>query len=164
MESIDNEDLKDIVEFAELTGLRQSDLINLQWRQINLSTKILLLDNRNSLTKSRKIHTLPLSKRAIEILEVRRGRAHAENVFTYQSKKILQDFISKKFKKLVIKAGLNPKLTFHTLRHTFATWLVQKGVSIYKVSKLMTHSDLRVTQIYAHLQTKDLFDAVNVLN
>jgi site-specific recombinase XerD len=47
------------------------------------------------------------------------------------------------------------------LRHTFATWLVQKGVSIFEVQKLLGHSDIKVTQIYSHLAASDLHGAVN---
>lgn len=162
IKSIKNEDLKDLIIFAVNTGIRQSDLINLRWEQVNLKAKIVLLDNRNSSTKSRKVHSLPLNKTSLEILGNREKRGESE-VFTYLGRKIKQDFISKKFKKLVKAAQLDSKLTFHTLRHTFATWLVQAGVPIYQVSKLMTHSDLRVTQIYAHLGAKDLFSAVEKL-
>ncbi|MFB3056508.1 MAG: tyrosine-type recombinase/integrase [Ignavibacteriaceae bacterium] len=42
------------------------------------------------------------------------------------------------------KTGLNPKLNFHSLRNTFASWLVQKGVSIYEVSKLFCHNSIYV--------------------
>ena len=84
-------------------------------------------------------------------------------VFTYKNQPIKQDFISKKFRKIVKYSGLNSELTFHSLRHSFGSWLVQKGVPIYQVSKLMTHSDTRITQIYAHLSADNLSDAVNML-
>lgn len=64
-------------------------------------------------------------------------------------------------KKYVRGAKLNDRLNFHALRHTFATWLVQKGVSIYIVSKLLGHADVKTTQIYAHLQTNDLREVVD---
>jgi site-specific recombinase XerD len=87
-----------------------------------------------------------------------------EIIFTYHYQPIKQDFISKKFKKYVIKAGLNPKLNFYSLRHTFPSWLVQRGVSIYEVSKLLGHSDIKVTEIYSHLRVEDLRNSVNLLN
>jgi site-specific recombinase XerD len=58
-----------------------------------------------------------------------------------------QQFISHKIKKIIKRTGINPKLNFHSLRHTFASWLVQAGVTIYEVSKLLGHSDIRVTEI-----------------
>ncbi len=58
-----------------------------------------------------------------------------------------------------------PKATIHTLRHTFASRLVQAGVSIAKVSKLLGHSSVQTTEIYAHLAPNEVsVEAVNVLN
>ena len=85
-------------------------------------------------------------------------------VFTYLNKPFTQDFVIHRFKKHVRGAKLNDRLNFHALRHTFASWLVQKGVSIYIVSKLLGHADVTTTQIYAHLQTDDLRDVVNSLD
>ncbi len=62
------------------------------------------------------------------------------------------------------KTSLNSKLNLHSLRHTFASWLVQRGVSIYEVSKLLGHSDIIVTEIYSHLRAEDLRESVNLLN
>lgn len=76
---------------------------------------------------------------------------------------IKQDWIVHNFKKYVLKANINPKLHFHSLRHTFASWLVQAGVSIYKVSKLLGHSDVKTTEIYSHLRIEDLRNSVEKL-
>lgn len=161
----EDKDLRDLINFAVNTGIRQSDLINLEWSQINFKNQTLILDNRKSQTKSRKVHTLPLNMKALQILTERQlSFPGGERVFTYQGKLIKQLFISHKFKKLVRKAGINPQLSFHSLRHSFASWLIQKGVPIFQVSKLLTHSDLRVTQIYAHLSEQNLKDAVELLN
>ncbi len=162
---IDNEDLKDLVVFAVNTGLRQSDIVNLEWRQINFRNQSLVLDNQNSQTKSRKVHTIPLNIKALQILTAREIKCrNSERVFIYLGKPIKALFLSHKFKKYIKRSGLNPQLSFHNLRHTFASWLVQKGVPIYQISKLLTHSDLRVTQIYTHLTEQDLLKAVNSLN
>ena len=65
---------------------------------------------------------------------------------------------------MIIGSSLNPQLNRHSLRHTFASWLVQAGVSIFEVSKLLGHSDIRVTEIYSHLRAEDLLNSVNKLN
>jgi len=162
--AVEDPDLKDLFNFAVLTGLRQGDLITLRWSQINFKDNTVILDNRNSLTKSRKVHSIPLNITALQILTERELRVkESDFVFTYKNKIIKQDFISKKFKKYVKKAKLNPRLSFHSLRHTFGSWLIQRGVSLYQVSKLMTHADLRVTQIYSHLRNEDLRKAVELL-
>ena len=106
-----------------------------------------------------------MNMKTLQILTERQlSFSGSERVFTYQGKPVKQLFISHKFKKLVRKSGNNPQLSFHSLRHSFATLLIQKGVPIYQVSKLLTHSDLRVTQIYTHLSEQNLRDAVGLLN
>jgi integrase len=57
-------------------------------------------------------------------------------------------------------AGLPPEVTFHALRHTFASWMINAGVDILTLSKLMGHSSVAVTQRYAHLYTDTLKKAV----
>jgi len=161
---IDEQDLRDIVEFALNTGLRQMELLTLEWNQINFRDSLLILDNRNHLTKSKKIRTIPLNIKSLQILTERERSKQSNLVFTYNGLSIKQDFISKTFKKFIKKADLNLKLNFHSLRHTFASWLVQRGVSIYEVSKLLGHSDIKTTEIYSHLRAEDLRRSVNLLN
>jgi len=164
MNAVDNQELRDIIEFALNTGLRQMELLTLEWNQINFRDSLLILDNRNHLTKSKKIRTIPLNVKALQILTARERSKQSNIIFTYKGLPIKQDYISKTFKKFIKKADLNIKLNFHSLRHTFASWLVQRGVSIYEVSKLLGHSDIKVTEIYSHLRVEDLRNSVNLLN
>lgn len=76
---------------------------------------------------------------------------------------LYQESISKQFKKIVRNANLNDKIHFHTLRHSFASLLVQKGVSLYVVKELLGHEDLATTQIYSHLQKQNLKDAIGLI-
>jgi len=70
--------------------------------------------------------------------------------------------ISHLFKRAVIATGLDKKLHFHRLiRHTFATWLVQNGVGVYKVQRLIGYTSIVVTQIYSHLSGRELHNAVD---
>ncbi len=161
---VEDDDLKDLIIFAINTGLRQMELITLEWNQIDFISRTLILNNRSNITKSKKVRNVPLNTSAFNILEKRKTFAVSEKVFTYKGGIIIQDFISKKFKKLVVKAKINTDFNFHSLRHTFASWLVQKGVSIYEVSKLLGHADIKTTQIYAHLRSDDLRNAVEMLD
>ena len=162
LDAIDNQDIKDLVVFAVNTGLRQEELINLQFRQVNFLDKSIILDNQNHITKSKKVRTLPLNEKAFSII-IERKKISKVLIFTINDRLIQKDYLIHKFKKYVIKAGLNFKLNFHSLRHTFASWLVQGGVSIYHVSKLLGHADIKTTEIYAHLSSKELKSALDVL-
>lgn len=167
LEAIESEDLKDLVQFAVNTGLRQMELITLEWSQINFNDNFLILDNNNGhITKSKRIRTIPLNLVCSDIIKKRYEKTdfRTQNIFTLDRNPISQDWLSKKFKKYVIKAKVNSKLNFHSLRHTNASWLVQSGVNIYVVSKLLGHADIKTTEIYAHLRTEDLRNAVNQLN
>lgn len=161
---VKDDDLKDLILFAINTGLRQMELITLEWDQIDFSTRTLILDNQINITKSKKVRNVPLNKTAFEILIERNKEVKVGKIFTYKGAAISQDFISKKFKKFVVKAEINTDFNFHSLRHTFASRLVQKGVSIYEVSKLLGHADIKTTQIYAHLRSDDLRNAVERLD
>jgi integrase len=163
LEKIDNEDLKDLVLFAVNTGLRQMELITLEWRQINFKENTLVLDNQGHITKSKRIVTIPLNSICIEILK-KRYEKKEDSVFTLFDNPINQHWLSTNFKKYVYRAKVNPKLNFHSLRHSYASWLVQAGVSIYIVSKLLNHADIKTTEIYAHIRTEDLRKAVDSLN
>ena len=164
IDAIHKEDLKDLVIFAVNTGLRQAELINLRFSQINVDNKTLVLDNRYHTTKSKKIRTIPLNDKALNIVMKRTSDDKEDYIFTLNNEPIKADWLVHNFKKFVIKGGLNPKLNFHTLRHTFASNLVQRGVSIYTVSKLLGHADVKTTQIYAHLRNDDLRNAVKTLD
>jgi integrase len=164
LKNMDNKDLSDIVQFAVNTGLRKSELIRLEWTQVNLNEKYLILDNRNYLTKSRKVRTVPLNTKAVDILTERQKQKIGNNVFTLRNDIIKSDYLYREFKRIVIKSNLNNKLHFHSLRHTFASWLVQKNVPIQQVQQLLGHSDLKTTLIYSHLRVEDLLNSVNKLN
>ncbi len=70
---------------------------------------------------------------------------------------------SKQFKKAVRASNVNANIHFHSLRHSFASALVQRGVSLYAVKELLGHENIKTTQIYSHLQRENLLQAVNML-
>ena len=160
--------LKDIFTVAFYTGLRLGELINMQWNWIDfVQNQINVKCTSNFLTKSKRERIVPMTSKVKNILFKRFNFApyDSNEVVFYNTKgKILYpDFVSKQFKRIVRKANLNDKIHFHTLRHSFASLLVQRGVSLYVVKELLGHEDLATTQIYSHLQNQNLTDAVNLL-
>ena len=99
---------------------------------------------------------------AFETIEKRLPNV-AQEIFTINGKSIQQDLFSKNFKKYVRKAKLNDKLNFHSLRHSFASWLVQAGVDVFRIQRLLGHADISTTMIYAHLRKDDLKVSVNTI-
>lgn len=79
--------------------------------------------------------------------------------------------VSNQFQRIVDSIGLNKgvtdrrnKVVFHTLRHTFASWLAMAGVDIYTIKELMGHSDIKMTQRYMHLAPGKFTAAIAVLD
>jgi site-specific recombinase XerD len=97
-----------------------------------------------------------LCDEALAVLLSRRERMQTELVFTHRGRALKPDYVSHSFKKAVRLAGLPDTLHFHSLRHTFASWLVQGGVSLYQVARLLGHSSTAVTEKYAHLVPSDM--------
>ena len=156
--------LKDLILAAVLTGLRKGELLNLTWRDVDFDRRLLHIQSgENFRTKGGKRRNMPLNEVLHQLLWKKAQRSTDEYVFTVKGRRILGTSLSHKFKVYVRRAGLNPKLHFHSLRHTFATWLVQEGVSIYEVQKLLGHSSISVTQVYSHLAASELHGAVNKL-
>lgn len=67
------------------------------------------------------------------------------------------------FKKWVKSAGIDKKLSFHCLRHSFATNLIAQGIDVYVVSKMLTHRSVRTTQIYAEVVSDKKREASNAI-
>jgi site-specific recombinase XerD len=164
LDSIKERWFKDIVELAYSAGLRQMELITLRWKQVDLKNDTITLNNHFVINKGKKVQTVYLSKRAKEILLRLFKEKDNDLVFHNNFKEYKQDHITKKFKKHVRKSNINQSLNFHSLRHTFASRLVQNGTSLYVVQKLLGHADIKTTQIYAHLKQDNLKDAIKQLD
>ncbi len=82
-------------------------------------------------------------------------------MFSLTDRKVMANWVTHKLKRYIRRLDLDDRLRFHSLRHTFASWLVQDGVSLYEVQKLLGHSSISMTQVYSHLQPEQLRDTVN---
>lgn len=101
----------------------------------------------------------------IVIFAVNTGVRKGEYIFCRNDWKQREEhFIARKFKEYLKSIDLGDGFSFHSFRHTFASHLVQKGVSLYKVSKLLGHANIRTTEIYAHLTPETFHDVVRLLD
>ena len=161
--------LKNIFTTAFYTGMRLGELLNMRWNWIDLEQNIITVQCTETFsTKSKKERIIPIggTLRNLFINQFPRVIDLDKNGYVFSRVpgiKLNEDFVSKQFKKAVNDAGLNNKIHFHTLRHSFASMLVQRGVSLYVVKELLGHEDLSTTQIYSHLQKDNLREAVNLL-
>lgn len=161
--------LKDLFLTSFYTGMRIGELVNMKWSWIDLSQNIITVQCSESFTtKSKKERIIPicatlrntLLNRFPKIVKI----SSDDYVFTrIPGIKLNEDYVSKKFKKVIRAVGLSDKIHFHTLRHSFASLLVQRGVSLYVVKELLGHENIITTQIYSHLQKDNLRDAVNLI-
>jgi integrase len=155
--------LKEAIVFSVLTGLRRGELINLRWQDVDMQRRIFTVQSSPTFqTKQGKKRTLPLSDIAYNLLKLKHSQGIGGYVFIHKGKQIAEDWLSQLFKRYVVAAKLDNKLHWHSLRASFASWLVIDGVSIYAVSKLLGHSSVAITQKhYAHLSSDNLHADVN---
>jgi len=162
MKGIADQWLKELIIFAALTGMRRGEITNLRWEDVDLKQRLIVIQSNPTFkTKHGKRRILPMNDIVFNLLAAKAGRATYEYVFHIGGRKIYDDHACKKLKKYIRQAGLNNRLHFHSLRHTFASWLVQDGVSLYEVQKLLGHSNIAVTQVYSHLLPEGLHSTVN---
>ena len=145
-----NRDLRAAVTVALNTGLRRSELLGLTWDRADLSRGVIRLE----VTKSGKRREVPLNAESYAAL-VSLGPKEAGRVFRKQS-------LRKANENAVSNAKLDD-VNFHTLRHTFASWAVMRGVSLKELQELLGHSSLAMTMRYAHLAPERLRSAVTRL-
>jgi integrase len=164
LEMIEESWLRQVVIFGVNTGVRVGELVNLEWSDIDLGNRIINISQKNDFTtKSRRERIVPVNDEVYDLLtNVDKSGSYVFS--TSGGCKRREEFISKRFKSYVRKAELDERFTFHSLRHTFASHLVQNGVSLYIVSKLLGHSNLKTTEVYAHLAPDTFQGVVNLLN
>ena len=132
--------LKDISTVGFYTGLRLGELINMKWNWIDFFQNHITVKCTNSFqTKSKKERIVPLCEK-VKFILINRSNCiipqHEEVVFyRIKGRKLHQETISKQFKKSARKSDINEKIHFHSLRHSFASLLVQRGVSLYVVKE-----------------------------
>ncbi len=161
--------MRDIFLLAFYTGLRLGEIVNMKWSWIDFKQSLIIVKISNEyVTKNKQERIIPITSVVREMILSRYNNVHdpVGNSYVFyriNGTKLNEDFISKYFKKVVRRVGLREDIHFHTLRHSFASNLVQKGVSIYAVKELLGHKSIVTTMIYSHLNRDSLIKAISCL-
>lgn len=146
------------IQLLLFTGARKTEILSARWEHIDMKRRILTVP----LSKSGHMRHIPLSDAALNVLRKMRRRrsgwifpspksdSHITNVYS------TWDRIRK-------RAGLQD-VRLHDLRHSFASFLVNSGCSLYEVQKILGHHDPKMTTRYAHLAQKSLLKAANLVS
>ncbi len=151
------------------TGMRQGEIKGLQWQSIDWQNRSITVrhshcDVRKTLDtpKSGKVRHIPLD---IDVLTILHGRKKTDGyVFIdANSKPFYSKELNLRLAEVCAKAGLR-RITWHVLRHTFATNAAMRGVPLQIVQQLLGHSTVKTTERYAHVAPSMLRTAIDMLN
>ena len=151
-----NETTRRAFMFCCFTGLRYSDVCTLAWRDIKQVDSGLVISIR-AMRKTGKQITIPLNQSALKWLPDRNGCKPGQKVFDMTG----LGACDRCLKKSATAAGIDKNVSYHTSRHTFATLSLAAGGDLYTVGKLLGHSDIHTTQIYADVVMETKIEAVN---
>ena len=148
-----------MLELMYSSGLRVSELVNLEKGNINLSEKYLKI-----VGKGNKQRVVPLGDYAISflikyVLEVRNKSKSKNSKYLFLNQKGLplsRQYFFNQVKKYASRAGIPINISPHTLRHCFATHLLENGANLKEVQSLLGHSKIETTQIYTHVSKKKI--------
>ena len=148
-----------VIMFLYYAGLRLDEARNLNWQDIDFNREIIHLKT----AKGDKERVVFLHKKLIVALGMY-GTKEEGPIFVSQregkyNKRTIQQIIKYASKKV----GIKKKVTPHTLRHSFATHLLESGADIRYIQQLLGHKDLKTTQIYTHVANKDIKKLANLL-
>lgn len=142
--------------FSLLTGLRHCDVKKLRWGELQKIGDKYRLNFTQQKTKG--VEYMPISEQAYKLC----GEPKQPEQLVFAD---LPDItkISPSLKKWIKAAGIHRNITFHCFRHTFATLQLTNGTDIYTVSKMLGHTDIKTTQIYAHIVDQKKEAAANAI-
>ncbi|MDE2039548.1 MAG: site-specific integrase [Elusimicrobia bacterium] len=140
------DNLKPAILMALKTGMRQSEIFNLRWKEVDLAHETISVTH----TKSKKLREIPIHPELKAFFELMPQTSPYVLCDKAGQKMVFDGAIRKAFERLKKDLGM-PELTFHALRHNFASELISKGADIRTVQEYMGHSSLRMLQRYAHV-------------
>ncbi len=157
-DAVSNEKHKLVLGLLYSSGLRVSELCGLKVKDIDFNEGVLWVRGG----KGGKDRMVIISKKILEILKrFVKDKNPEDYVFSSKGKPITPRAVQKIVSNAARKAGISKKVTPHTLRHSFATHLLEQGEDIRKIQELLGHSNLSTTQIYTHISKEELKKVVS---
>lgn len=153
-----------IISMLYYTGIRRSELLNLDWDDLNLEKSFLIVRNG----KGRKSRVIPIHPNLAVLIDdylALRLPLTDNALFTgEQGKRLNKASFTNLINMYIRISGLSKKgYTAHSFRHSFATHLVEAGVDIFKLQRLLGHSSLEVTKVYVNFDSSSMAEAVSRL-
>jgi integrase len=136
------------------TGMRRGEILRLTWKDIDFPQRLVRVEK----SKNGEKRSIPMSQTLYETLRGIKVRDISGTVFPVSVRSLRVAF-----ENALDKSGIE-NFRIHDMRHTFATRLVQNGVDLYKVQKLLGHKSITMTQRYAHHYPESLRSSVEVLD
>ena len=141
-----------IIQIGYSAGLRISEIINLKWQDIDFDRNLIHLKR----AKGKKDRIVMLSLKVKGSLMDLTSNKQGYVFLTNRDGKYTQRTIQKIIENAAMKAGIRKNITPHTLRHSFATHLLENGTDIRYIRDLLGHSDISTTLIYTRVSNKDI--------
>ena len=149
-----------VIRLLLYTGARKREILDARWDEIDFDRRLLTVPAARS--KSKRAHHIPLSDAAMELLRSLPRHEDIPWVFFNPKTKKPPVSIFYAWDSIRRKVGLE-EVRLHDLRHSYASFLVNAGRSLYEVQKLLGHHDPKVTMRYAHLAPQAMLDAANAV-
>ncbi len=150
------------------TGMRKAELENLEWDDIDLKRRRIKIRFKLDWQPKSGEREIPINQKLYDLLTELKTRNNSglksNYVFPHSDGAKLKTKLRRQLIKIAHESGIKDLTTLHSLRHTFASQLIMKGVDLPTVQKLMGHSDIQTTMIYSHLAPDHLADAVEKLD
>ena len=151
------------IRLALNTGCRRGELLKLEWSRVDFERHLFLLEAQH--TKGRRRRVVPLNSDALQALRTLQAWQSEKGIvspFVFGWERGVITTFKTSWTSALRRAGIED-FRVHDLRHTFASWLVMQGESIYVVRELLGHASVTQTEIYSHLSPSQGAEAVKRL-
>ncbi len=156
-----------LLELIYVTGIRVSELCDIQIKAVNLAHKQIRIIGKGNKERIVLIDTETSESMLYYLRNIRpKFNKKKQNVYFFINRlgnKINRQYVFQLIKEKCSEVGINKNVSPHSLRHSFATHMLNEDVDLRSVQELLGHSDISTTQIYTHVESKHLKDAYDKL-